>query len=285
MRLTLTRNAELFAASAGAFLAEQPERNVMATVLMQARDGRSTAGAPLFAYGVDDDGGVCAAALRTPPWPLLACGFDTAGVAELLGNWLREDRDVPGVSGEPEVVRAIAGAWEHLTGGRSRLRMRQAMHMLTEVTGPPQPAQGHLRPARGSERDLLTAWERAFILDAGNRVSDEAEQSVQTRLSTGAQYVWENIDPVSTLALSPMVSGTTRIGPVYTPPEHRRHGYASSAVADLSRHVLDSGANRVMLFTDLANPTSNKIYATVGFRRFSDWEEHTFERIDECRAY
>jgi predicted GNAT family acetyltransferase len=31
-----------------------------------------------------------------------------------------------------------------------------------------------------------------------------------------------------------------------------------------------------MLFTDLANATSNKIYATVGFRRFADWEEYTF---------
>jgi predicted GNAT family acetyltransferase len=31
-----------------------------------------------------------------------------------------------------------------------------------------------------------------------------------------------------------------------------------------------------MLFTDLANPTSNKIYAEVGYERFGDWEEHEF---------
>jgi predicted GNAT family acetyltransferase len=29
-----------------------------------------------------------------------------------------------------------------------------------------------------------------------------------------------------------------------------------------------------MLFTDLANLTSNKIYAEVGYRRAGAWEEH-----------
>jgi len=32
-----------------------------------------------------------------------------------------------------------------------------------------------------------------------------------------------------------------------------------------------------MLFTDLANPTSNKIYAEVGYRRTGDWEEIALE--------
>jgi predicted GNAT family acetyltransferase len=69
----------------------------------------------------------------------------------------------------------------------------------------------------------------------------------------------------------------TRIGPVYTPPELRRRGYASSAVAAVSRQALAAGAQRCALFTDLSNPTSNKIYADVGYRRIADWEEHLFE--------
>ena len=35
--------------------------------------------------------------------------------------------------------------------------------------------------------------------------------------------------------------------------------------------------SRCMLFTDLSNPTSNKIYAEVGYRRIADWEEYAFE--------
>jgi predicted GNAT family acetyltransferase len=33
-----------------------------------------------------------------------------------------------------------------------------------------------------------------------------------------------------------------------------------------------------MLFTDLSNPTSNKIYADVGYRRIGEWEETEFTR-------
>jgi predicted GNAT family acetyltransferase len=66
-----------------------------------------------------------------------------------------------------------------------------------------------------------------------------------------------------------------RIGPVYTPPELRGRGYASSAVAARSRLAIQNGL-RCTLFTDLANPTSNKIYADVGYRRVADWNELVF---------
>ena len=55
-----------------------------------------------------------------------------------------------------------------------------------------------------------------------------------------------------------------RVGPVYTPGAQRGHGYASVLTAHVSRLLRDSGA-RVCLFTDQANPTSNKIYAAIGY--------------------
>jgi predicted GNAT family acetyltransferase len=81
---------------------------------------------------------------------------------------------------------------------------------------------------------------------------------------------------VSLLGRTVAVAGVPRIGPVYTPPALRRRGYASTAVAALSRRQFDDGARRIVLFTDLANPTSNKIYAQVGYRRLADYEEHAF---------
>jgi predicted GNAT family acetyltransferase len=60
-----------------------------------------------------------------------------------------------------------------------------------------------------------------------------------------------------------------RIGPVFTPRERRGRGYASAAVAQVTRLVLDQGA-RACLFTDRANPTSNKIYAALGYRPVVD---------------
>jgi predicted GNAT family acetyltransferase len=82
------------------------------------------------------------------------------------------------------------------------------------------------------------------------------------------------------IGVTPAVAGTVRIGPVYTPPAQRRRGYAGSAVAAASRRALAQDAERCMLYTDLDNPTSNKIYAEVGYRRSADWEEIALERAD-----
>ena len=83
--------------------------------------------------------------------------------------------------------------------------------------------------------------------------------------------------PVSLVGLNHAVAGVVRIGPVFTPREHRRRGYAGTAVAAVSRLALSGGARTCILSTDLANPTSNKVYAEVGFSRVADWEELTFE--------
>ncbi len=89
--------------------------------------------------------------------------------------------------------------------------------------------------------------------------------------------VWDHLGPVSMLGITQPVARVVRIGPVYTPLQYRRNGYAGSAVAAVSRRALAGGASRCMLFTDLANPTSNKIYAEVGYRRIADWEEYAFD--------
>jgi predicted GNAT family acetyltransferase len=154
--------------------------------------------------------------------------------------------------------------------------MREAIHVLREVTDPLRPSPGRLRQATGAERDLLIGWEQAFAIEAGVAVRSEAERIVSRRLAQGAQFVWDDEGPVATLVISPAIAGTVRIGPVYTPPERRRRGYASSAVAAASRRVLAGGARQCTLFTDLANPTSNQIYAAVGYRRCGEWEEYAF---------
>jgi predicted GNAT family acetyltransferase len=68
-----------------------------------------------------------------------------------------------------------------------------------------------------------------------------------------------------------------RIGPVYTPPEHRRQGYASAATSAVSQHLLDGGRRFCFLYTDLANPTSNHIYQEIGFQSVCDVEVYRFE--------
>jgi RimJ/RimL family protein N-acetyltransferase len=278
--VSFTRDLLELHPDADAFLAERVERNVIASLLVHARAGRLSARRLLFAWGSADDGQLRWLAMRTPDWPLLVTELSAGDADGLMEAWLREDPDVPGVTAVPDATRAVADAWSKRTGGRWRTRMEEALHLLDAVIEPPHTPAGRLRPAVSSDRDLLVAWERAFVADAGigATAAREAEDAVERRLAAGSAFLWEDAGPVSMLVLSPRIAGTVRIGPVYTPPEHRRRGYASAAVAAACRDALADGARRCMLFTDVANATSNRIYAAIGFRRVADWDEVEFVR-------
>jgi predicted GNAT family acetyltransferase len=278
MELHLTRDLEEFASRAAGFLEGRLEHNQLATVLVRARDGFHREGPPLFAYGCDESGEVSYAALRTPPWRMLTSTAVDLDGAALMGLWLAEDPDVPGVIGELSVARALAEAWERATGGTSNVSMRSAFHVLEQLREPQRPAEGRLRLPEASDRALLIEWEEGFLSEAGIDVDIAPERLVDARLAAGAQFVWDHDGPVSTLAISPEVARTVRIGPVYTPPRERGRGYATSAVAAICRRAFDGGAERCALFTDLENTTSNKIYAALGFRPVADWGELAFER-------
>ena len=278
MRIVVTRDVDEFAAWAERFLAQRIQRNVLATVLMRIKRGYVPGEPPTFGYGLDSQGSIAAAALRVPPWPLLVTGVVDPGEAQVLAElWLAEDPSVDAVSAEPSTARAVSRAMAAITGRRERLRIDEAMHVLEAVAALPPPAGGAFRVAQRSDRDVLIAWERAFVIEAGLGTAEHAARSVDRRLSASSQFLWDNACPVATAAINPAVAGTARIGPVYTPPEHRGRGYATAVVAALSRHALRAGAERCMLFTDLANPTSNRIYARIGYRRCGDWEERLIE--------
>jgi predicted GNAT family acetyltransferase len=62
---------------------------------------------------------------------------------------------------------------------------------------------------------------------------------------------------------------------VYTPPEHRRQGYAGALTSHVSAEIRSAG-NQACLYTNLADPTSNSIYQQVGYRPVADFVEVEF---------
>ena len=286
MPLFVTRDPEEFSRQATKFLESAVERNVLATVFRISRQRDAFgAGAPLYAYHLEaDTGQLTAVALRTPPWPLLAAGFEDPDLAaELVHEWTQRDPQVPGVSAQPATAQAISTAWSRKTGGFAHRQFREAMHVLTRVI-PPQPVvPGRLIPATETHREQLVEWEREFAIETGIGTGENAERMFEIRATDERQWVWEHDGrPVSTVGFNPEVAGTVRVGPVYTPPAERGRGYASAAVAATSQMLLDRGAQRCMLFTDLANPISNHVYARVGYERIAggDWEQHGFHAAD-----
>jgi RimJ/RimL family protein N-acetyltransferase len=277
MKLTLTRDAEEFGARTRDLFHSRIECNLIATVCAGVLAGRYSHSEPLFAYGTENEE-TTFAALRTPPWDMLVTALPFPIEDELIERWLREDPAVTGVEGPVDAARAIASAWARETGGTTRLRSRELTYVLERVSDPPRPAPGTLRLAGGDERELMLEWVKAFGRETAMFTDENrAATIVDARQVERGLWVWDRDGPVSMLATAPLIAGTVRIGPVYTPPEHRRHGYAGTAVAAASRRALAHGAHRCMLFADVTNPTSNKIYMEVGYRRHGEHEEWAFE--------
>ena len=110
---------------------------------------------------------------------------------------------------------------------------------------------------------------------------------VDDRLSYRGLSLWEDAgQPVSMAGVTRITAGQVRVGPVYTPPGLRGRGYAGALTSVVSQAALDAGADRVLLFTDLANPTSNALYQRLGYQPLEDraiWSFHASPAGDTAR--
>ena len=90
--------------------------------------------------------------------------------------------------------------------------------------------------------------------------------------------LWEDGDePVSIAGWGGRTPNGIRIGPVYTPPDRRSRGYGSAVTAAVSASQLAGGRQFCFLYTDLANPTSNRIYMDIGYEPVCDSVDYAFE--------
>jgi RimJ/RimL family protein N-acetyltransferase len=227
-----------------------------------------------------DAGQLVGAAFRTPPWPIIASGLPTdAGALDtFIAHWLEHDPEVPGVSGPRENAEALAGAWVRHTGGTVCEAMASRLFRLGTLNPPTTSGAG--RQATEDDLDLIVKWRVDFEIEAlgHDRVADDGPTAVRRMLEMEYSLVlWEDRgEPVSMAVASAPIGGMSRVGPVYTPPEHRAHGYGSAATAAVSQAAREAGAQDVILFTDLANPTSNSIYQKIGYRPMYDSTEIEF---------
>lgn len=223
-----------------------------------------------------------AAALRTEPFNLvLADPSSGAALDELLRAVVVDDPSLPGIVGNDPHVRTAASELSASTGREPELTLSQGVYGLTTVREVSR-VPGTPRPATQEDRALLIAWLTAFAYEALPRPEDDVarlDRTLDTRFASEHAGLWfweEGGGPVSLAGFSGPTPTGIRVGPVYTPPEHRRRGYATILVADLSAWLLEQGHRACFLFTDLANPTSNRIYMEIGYERVCDALEFRF---------
>lgn len=234
----------------------------------------------------DDSGDVVSAAMRTAPFrphPTFALPMSDAAARALATALHERGEHLGGANGALPGAEVLARTTAELSGGELVVDKTTRLWECTSVEVPPAPA-GRLRRATEGDADLVLAWFTAFHAEADEQAGREPDpgsgehntlDSVLVRIREGVEWLWELPDgTVAHLSGSGLPSyGVSRIGPVYTPKEHRGAGIASYVVGELTRRGLEAG-HRMCLFTDQANPTSNKIYAGLGYEPVVDMAEH-----------
>jgi len=280
LHLTRYHDIETFYARAEPFLLEREAEH---NLILGITTGLTTGDAamyedPPYLAAVAEGDAVVAIAIRTPPHNLILSVAPPGAVERIALDAHELYPSLPGVLGPRDAAHAFAEAWQRIAGQPRQLGLAQRIYQLAEVT-PVARVPGALRRATEADRQLLIEWFIGFTADAfGSADADRAERAVDATLTSTARglYLWELDEPMSMAGYSGPTPNGIRVGYVYTPPQLRGRGYASACVAALSQFLRDAGCRHCFLFTDLSNPTSNRIYQRIGYRPVADVDEYRF---------
>ncbi|MER5217923.1 GNAT family N-acetyltransferase [Streptomyces sp. NPDC002838] len=277
----LTDDVDSFLARAGDFLHSRPALHTIPLTVTEALRTRGAhaygAEGPVFGI-LERAGEVRATYFRTPPHRLNLTPLTPAESDALAAHLAGLGLPIPGVSADRDTAAAFAEAWQRHTGATPTLHERQRLYRLGTLTPPAPHPEGRGRVAGKQDRDQLMCWHGEFAAALGAAPSTDSGSWADTRIAHGRITFWETPDgtPVSMAGVTPMVAGQIRVAPVYTPAHLRGHGYAGAATGEVSRAALAAGAAEVLLFADLANPTSNGLYQRVGYRPVTDFAVYDF---------
>jgi predicted GNAT family acetyltransferase len=268
--------AAFLEAASPLLLADEARHNLIIGIAGTLRDHPSHY--PEFGLWLAEDGSEpVGAALRTPPHNLVLARPRDDSALEAVADAI--DDELPGVIAAQPEADAFAKVWSAKTGATPRINRGQGVFALERVEPPPQ-TSGRIRDAGAGDRPLVLDWWQAFLEEAlGESLEPESvAHEVDHRLEAenGGVVLWDDGETVSLAGFGNPTPNGIRIGPVYTPPELRRRGYASALVAELSGRLLNE-RRFCFLYTDLANPTANKIYEQIGYRRICESAEIVFE--------
>jgi predicted GNAT family acetyltransferase len=226
---------------------------------------------------------IVGAALQTPPYPLACNGIPARSIDVVAAEVARMHHELTGVRGSNQSAVAYADAWRTITGRVGSVTAEERLYRLGRLA-PPSGVDGVSRAATDDDRAVLVDWVEQFFVEtfSHSRDTQAGEGFVRTAKDKGDRFLLWIVDgrPVSMAMLRAPAAGVSRIGPVFTPVDCRGHGYGSAITAAAAGLALRTGVDDVVLFADLANPTSNGIYQRIGFEPVVDSVRLEFVAVD-----
>ncbi|WP_432357914.1 GNAT family N-acetyltransferase [Sporosarcina sp. UB5] len=237
-----------------------------------------------FMAAVTDEGDVLALLQMTPPHPLNLIIVNESRKDEAIDFVIQELRvnsiAIPSVISVKQWAISFASAWERHTGETQKLLMDQGLYRLDKVDESLEMSPGTWRFATDADAPLIEKWFAMFEEDTNlNRTSPElVKERVATFLEAREVFLWENEGKVvSMMKKSRPTKNSVTVSLVFTPKEERKKGYARTMVAQGSKELLKD-YKFCVLYTDMMNPTSNKIYKEIGYQHIADSIHIGFEK-------
>ncbi|MYX26769.1 GNAT family N-acetyltransferase [Streptomyces sp. SID8381] len=276
----LTGDLDRFLADSESFLHSRP---ALHTLVLTLTDTVRTCGP--YAFGpeapvlglMERAGEVCAALFFARPHRLNLTSLTTQEADVLAAHLAGLGHRIPGVYADQDTATAFAAAWRQHTGAAPRLHERQCLYRL-DAFAPPQLPPGRARVAEQRDHEDVARLYRNFAASIGEPPTRDPAEWAATRISFGGITLWENPDgvPVAMAGTNPMVAGQIRISIVYTLEHLRGRGYGGALIGEVTRGALASGPRDVLLFTNLANPTSNALVQRIGYRPVATFALYDF---------
>jgi hypothetical protein len=271
MDVTRCASPDDFLAATVPYRQREPLRtNVMGSVATLASRGVAWQDEG-FWWVVRDADEVVGAAFRTPPYALALGPMPEAALQPLAEAIAGVDHGFDGVNGfgVDAFLAAYAGTLPPGTSPTVASTERQVLYACEHLDVPT--VEGDATVATMAEFDHARRWFHDFVeeIDQHRPPPDGDDAPLRATVGDGRLRWWKDHGSIVAMAgcsVPVEVPGgvVSRIGPVYTPPEERRHGYAAGVTAALTAELLAAGRH-VMLFADAANATSNGVYLRLGY--------------------
>nr|WP_263314550.1 GNAT family N-acetyltransferase [Mammaliicoccus sp. Marseille-Q6498] len=215
--------------------------------------------------------------VHTPPFPIqIAVLENDQAIIHFIADHFREYENINmGIAGEQNTTKQIASKLYDKWFEKDR----EGVFVCHEVTNEFQQVHGQPEIPQQEHFSLLKDWyqkstiEMNLEIELNHKTEKEKNDMINEWIEKEAgQFLIYNDVPVSFVKYAKVGDYFSHIGNVYTPKEYRKNGYAARNVALLTKKLLEK-FEYTTLYTDLNNPTSNKIYKEIGYKQVAEFSK------------